>query len=329
LSTSDLPVSYADLVSAAQMLQGYAHQTPVLTSRQADEIAGASLFFKCENFQRVGAFKFRGAFNAIGRLRDTERQRGIVAFSSGNHAQANALAARMLGVSATVVMPSDAPAMKLAATRSYGVDVVLYDRNLEDREVIASRLVSQHGMALIPPYDHPDVIAGQGTAAKELIEEVGALDYLFVCVGGGGLISGSAIAAAHLSPDCVVIGVEPEAGNDAQQSLRSGRIVTIPVPETIADGARTQSIGQLAFPIMQAHVREIVTVTDEQLRMQMRFFAERMKIVVEPTGCLAAAAVLNHILDVTGARVGVIVSGGNADTELFGRSIAAHGNSDT
>lgn len=328
VSDIDRPVSYADLVSAAQRLQGYAHHTPVLTSRQADEIAGASLFFKCENFQRAGAFKFRGAFNAIGRLGEIERQKGVVAFSSGNHAQAVALAAHMLGLSATVVMPSDAPAIKLAATGSYGAEVVLYDRNLEDREAIASRLVHQRGMVLIPPYDHRDVIAGQGTAAKELIEEVGALDYLFVCVGGGGLVSGSAIAAAHLSPGCVIIGVEPEAGNDAQRSFQSGQIVTIPVPETIADGARTQSIGQLAFPIMQAHVKEIVTVTDDQLRKQMRFFAERMKIIVEPTGCLAAAAVFNHIPDVTGARVGVIVSGGNVDPELFSQTIAAHDNGD-
>lgn len=318
-----LAVSYADVARAARTLSGIAHHTPVLTSHQADELAGAHVFFKCENLQRVGAFKFRGAYNAISRLDDRQRAAGVVAFSSGNHAQAIALAARMLGAPATVVMPHDAPALKLAATRGYGATVVLYDRDKEDRETVASALVQGKGLTLIPPYDHADVIAGQGTAAKELIEEVGPLDYLFVCVGGGGLLSGSAIAAAELSPECTVIGVEPEAGNDAQQSLRSGHIVRIAVPDTIADGARTQYIGKLVLPILQAYVRDIVTVSDDQLRAQMRFFAERMKIVVEPTGCLAAAAVLNRVVDIAGARVGVIVTGGNVDPKLFCDCITA------
>ncbi len=323
MNDSTLAVSYADILGAAQRLEGVAHRTPVLTSSQADEIAGAKLFFKCENFQRIGAFKFRGAYNAILCLSDAQRQQGVVAFSSGNHAQAVALSARMLGVKATIVMPHDAPAMKLAATRGYGAEVVIYHRQNEDREVVARKLVNERGLALIPPFDYAPVIAGQGTAAKELFEDVGTLDYLFVCVGGGGLLAGSAISAAHLSPDCRVIGVEPEAGNDAQQALRSGSRVHIPVPDTIADGAQTQQVGALTLPIMQAHVKDIVTVNDDQLRKQMRFFVERMKIVVEPTGCLGAAAVMNRIVDVKDARVGVIVSGGNVDPDTLCRCLGA------
>ena len=322
MSTANLAVTYQDVAAAAKRLEGIARKTPVLTSGQADKQANATVFFKCENFQRVGAFKFRGAYNAISSLSEEQKQQGVVAFSSGNHAQGIALAARMLGVHATIVMPSNAPAMKLAATREYGAEVILYDREREDREVIAARLSSERGCATIPAYDHPDVIAGQGTAAKELFDEVGQLDYLFVCTGGGGLLSGCAIAAAHLSPGCIVIGVEPEAGNDAQRSLRSGEIVHIDVPDTIADGAQTQHIGKLVLPILQAYVKDIITVSDDQLRTQMRFFAERMKIVVEPAGCLAAAAVMHRAFDFDGARVGVIVSGGNVDMESFGRNIA-------
>ena len=317
-----LAVNYADIEAAAQRLHGVAHHTPVLTSRQADEISGAQVFFKCENFQRVGAFKFRGAYNAISCLSDEQKRRGVVAFSSGNHAQGMALAARMLGVQVTIVMPTDAPAMKLAATREYGAEIILYDRHREDREVIAAKLGQERGLAVIPAYDHADVIAGQGTAAKELIESVGPLDYLFVCTGGGGLLSGSAIAAAQLSPGCTVIGVEPEAGNDAQRSLRSGQIVHIDVPATIADGAQTQHIGKLVLPILQAYVKDIVTVSDDQLRAQIRFFAERMKMVVEGAGALAAAAVLNRVVDVRGKKVGVIVSGGNIDMALFAQCMA-------
>jgi threonine dehydratase len=295
----------------------------VLTSRHVDASVGAQVFFKCENFQRVGAFKFRGAYNALSRLDATERHGGVVAFSSGNHAQAVALAARLLELPATIVMPRDAPPAKLAATRGYGAEVILYDRASGDREAIAREVLAARGGTLIPPFDHADVIAGQGTVAKELIEEVGALDFLFVCVGGGGLISGCALAAAQLSPTCQVIGVEPEAGNDAQQSLRSGKIVRIPVPQTIADGAQTPAVGQLTFPIMRRLVADIVTVSDEQLRAQMRLFATRMKIIVEPTGCLAAAAVMNQRVPVQGKRVGVVVSGGNVDPALLCATLAA------
>ena len=317
VSQSPLPVTFQDVARAAGVLRGVAHRTPVLTSRQANQIAGAELFFKCENLQRVGAFKFRGAYNAISRLGEEARTRGVIAFSSGNHAQAMALSGQLLGVPVTIVMPADAPALKLAATRGYGANVILYDRNTQDREEVTAQIVAERGLTLIPPYDHPDVIAGQGTAALELIEEVGPLDFLFVCVGGGGLLSGSATAAAAMSPGCVVYGVEPEAGNDAQRSFRTGEIVHIDVPDTIADGARTQHVGKLVLPILRALVRDIVTVTDDQLRTQMRFFAERMKIVVEPTGCLAAAAVMQHVVDVNlagrAARVGIVISGGNVD----------------
>lgn len=326
MTKNNLAVCYDDIVSASNTLKNIAHRTPVLTSSQADEQANARLFFKCENFQRIGAFKFRGAYNAISKLNQDQQRKGVVAFSSGNHAQAVALAGRMLGVQVRIVMPHDAPAMKVAATRGYGAEVIIYQRGVEDREVVAKRLVEEHALSLIPPFDHPHVIAGQGTAAKELFEEVGQLDYLFVSTGGGGLLSGSAIAAAHLSPQCVVIGVEPEAGNDVQQSLRSGKPVHIPVPNTIADGAQTQQVGQLTFPILQTYVKDIVTVTDAQLCTQMRFFAERMKMIVEPTGCLAAAAVMHKVLDVAGARVGIIVSGGNVDVDMLGDFIqnAAH-----
>ena len=325
-SEPPLPVTFDDVARAAGVLRGVAHRTPVLTSGQANRIAGAELFFKCENLQRVGAFKFRGAYNAISRLDSTARARGVIAFSSGNHAQAMALAGRLLDVPVTVVMPTNAPALKLAATRGYGAEVVLYDRT-QDREEVAARIVAERGLTLIPPYDHRDVIAGQGTAAMELIEEVGPLDFLFVSVGGGGLLSGSATAVATMSPGCAIYGVEPQAGNDAQRSFRTGEIVHIDVPDTIADGARTQHVGKLVLPILRALVRDIVTVTDDQLRTQMRFFAERMKIVVEPTGCLGAAAVMQHVVDVKlpnrAARVGIIITGGNVDPALFCECITA------
>ena len=310
-------INCADIEAAAQALAGIAHRTPVMSSRQVNEGLGAQVYFKCENFQRVGAFMFRGAYNALSRFDAAQRRRGAIAFSSGNHAQAVAHAAQLLGMPAVIVMPGDAPATKLAATRGYGAEVILYDRATGDREAIARDLVATRGGTLIPPFDHADVIAGQGTVARELFEEVGELDYLFVCVGGGGLIAGCALAAAQLAPACRVIGVEPEAGNDAQQSLRSGRIVRIPVPQTIADGAQTTAVGELTFPIMQRLVSDIVTVSDEQLRAQMRFFATRMKIVVEPTGCLAAAAALNGSLPLRGRRVGVVVSGGNVELSML------------
>lgn len=315
-------ITAADIIKAAEILQGQAIRTPVMTSRQANDIAGAQLFFKCENFQRVGAFKFRGAFNAISQLTPAQRQAGVIAFSSGNHAQAMALAARELGVKVTIVMPHDAPVAKLAATRGYGANVVIYNRHNEDREVITQRLAAEQGLALIPPYDYPQVIAGQGTAAKELIEEVGPLDILLVCTGGGGLLSGCAVAAHHWSPGCRVFGVEPQAGNDVQQALRSGEKVRIPVPQTIADGAQTQQVGNLTFPIVQQYVEDILTVTDRQLCQQMRFFMERMKMVVEPTGCLAAAAAMNRLIDLQGKKVGVIVSGGNVDVDKIGQYLS-------
>ncbi len=308
---------YDAVERAAARLAGVAHRTPVMTSRTADERLGATLFFKCETFQRGGAFKFRGAFNAIASLPEGQRQRGAVAFSSGNHAQAMALAGRLLGTPVTIVMPQDAPAAKMAATRGYGAEVVIYDRYKDDREAIGRRLATERGLALIPPYDHADVIAGQGTATKELIEEVGPLDLLLVCLGGGGLLAGSALSAAALSPATVVIGVEPEAGNDGQRSFRSGEIVHIPVPQTIADGAQTQHLGTLTFPIIRRLVSDIVTVPDAALVEAMRFFAERMKMVVEPTGCLAAAAAFSGAVDVRDKRVGVIVSGGNVDLTRF------------
>ena len=316
-------LSYANVLAAAAAIREVATRTPVLTSRHVDEAVGASVYFKCENFQRVGAFKFRGAYNALSRFSAAQKRAGAVAFSSGNHAQAVALAAKLLGMPALIVMPSDAPPAKLAATRGYGAEVVLYERMSEDREALARRLVAERGGTLIAPFDNSEVIAGQGTAAKELFEEVGPLDFLFVCVGGGGLISGCALAAAELSPGCKVIGVEPEAGNDAQQSLRAGHIVRIPVARTIADGAQTPALGELTFPIIKRLVSDIVTVSDAQLLAQMRLFATRMKIVVEPTGCLAAAAVLNKVVPVAGNRVGVIISGGNADPSLLCASLGA------
>jgi len=318
-----LAVTFTDVLRAARTLDGVVHRTPVLTSRAADVRAGAHVFFKCESFQRAGAFKFRGAYNAISRLDDEQRRRGVVAFSSGNHAQAIALAARLLGVPATVVMPADAPAMKLAATRGYGAEVVLYDRAREDRDAIAQRIQHERGLALIPPYDHPDVIAGQGTAALELFDEVGELDFLFAPVGGGGLVSASSVVAAERSPGCRVFGVEPEAGNDAQQSLQRGEVVHIPLPDTIADGAQTQHIGVLVLPLLQRYVAGVVTVPDARLCATMRFMAERMKVVVEPTGALAAAAVLDRVVDLSGARVGVIVSGGNVDMSAFARFVTS------
>lgn len=318
-----LQVTYEDVAAAAQRLQGVAHRTPVANSHQADALAGAQVFFKCENLQRIGAFKFRGAYNAVSQIPSAVRARGVVTHSSGNHAQAIALAAKLSGIPAVIVMPKDAPASKLAATRGYGAEIVPYDRETGNREEIAEAIALERGMTLIPPYDHPHVVAGQGTAAKELLEETGALDYLFVCLGGGGLLSGCAIAAHALSPGCKVIGVEPEAGNDGQLSFRAKSIVEIAVPDTIADGARTTHVGQVNLPIMLEYVHDVITVTDAELIWAMRFFAERMKLVVEPTGCLAAAAVFTRKLDIAGKRVGVILSGGNVDLPVLAKYLTA------
>ncbi|ELX12599.1 serine racemase SRR [Janthinobacterium sp. HH01] len=321
MSELKLP-TYADVVAASERIAGHAHRTPVATSRTANEELGAEVFFKCENLQRMGAFKFRGGYNALARFDDVQRRAGVVAFSSGNHAQAIALSARLMGIPATIIMPHDAPASKIAATRGYGAEVVLYDRYTEDREQIGRDLAAKHGLTLIPPYDHPDVIAGQGTAAKELLEDVPRLDALFVCLGGGGLLSGSALATRAISPSTKIYGVEPEAGNDGQQSFRSGSIVHIDTPKTIADGAQTQHLGNLTFPIIQRDVDDILTVSDEQLRAEMRFFAARMKMVVEPTGCLGFAAARAMKDQLRGKRVGVIISGGNVDIERYAALLA-------
>jgi len=318
---SPLAVSYADIAGAAERLAGYAHRTPVMTSRTVDARTGATVFFKCENFQRIGAFKFRGAFNALSRLSDEQKRRGVLTYSSGNHAQAVAHAAELLGVNAVIVMPEDAPQVKLAATRGYGAEIITYDKHRDRRGDLAARIAAERGLAVIPPYDHADVIAGQGTAAKELIEETGPLDWLMVCTGGGGLISGCAIAAHALSPGVKVVGVEPEAGDDATRSFRTKTLHTCHNPETIADGARTPSLGKLNFPIVLRHVHDMVTVNDDELLAAMLYLWERMKIVVEPTGALGAAALFEGRVPVRGARVGVIVSGGNVDVKDICRRI--------
>ncbi|HKR47498.1 MAG TPA: threo-3-hydroxy-L-aspartate ammonia-lyase [Paraburkholderia sp.] len=322
---STLPITFEDVAAAHERLRGVAHRTPVLTSRTANERTGAQLFFKCENLQRMGAFKFRGAYNAIAQFTPEQKAGGVITFSSGNHAQAIALSARLLGVKAVIVMPHDAPAVKVEATRGYGGEVVFYDRYTEDREALGKRLAAERGLTLIPPYDHAHVMAGQGTAAKELFEETGELDLLLTPLGGGGLLSGCATAAHALSPACTVIGVEPEAGNDGQRSLQSGEIVHIDTPKTLADGAQTQHLGNLTFAVIRERVSEIVTVSDAELVDTMKFFASRMKLVVEPTGCLAAAAVLHGKVDVRGKRVGVLISGGNVDLLRFAELVQAAG----
>jgi len=316
-------LQYSDVEQAAARLAGAAHRTPVLTSTTFDARANATVFFKAENYQRMGAFKFRGAYNAIARFTDAQRAAGVLTFSSGNHAQAIALSARLAGIRATIIMPKDAPALKVQATKEYGGEVIFYDRYTENREEIGRRLAEERGMTLIPPYDHPDVICGQGTAAKELFEEVGPLDVLLVPLGGGGLLAGSALAASGLAPDCKVIGVEPEAGNDGQQSLRKGEIVHIGVPDTIADGAMVTHVGEHNFEVIRRRVDDIVTVSDAQLVETMKFFAERMKMVVEPTGCLGAAAALHGAYAVAGKRVGVLISGGNVDLSRFAQLVGA------
>ncbi|MBY4673686.1 threo-3-hydroxy-L-aspartate ammonia-lyase [Burkholderia multivorans] len=315
--------SFDDVAAAAARIAGHAHRTPVMTSRTVDDALGAQVFFKCENLQRMGAFKFRGAFNALSRFDAEQRRRGVVAFSSGNHAQAIALSARMLGIPATIVMPQDAPAAKIAATRGYGATVVTYDRYTEDREQIGRELAERDGLTLIPPYDHPDVIAGQGTAAMELFDEVGPLDAVFTPLGGGGLLSGTALATRALSPNARLYGVEPEAGNDGQQSFRSGAIVHIDTPRTIADGAQTQHLGNITFPIIRRDVDDILTATDDELVDCMRLFASRMKIVVEPTGCLSFAGARRMKDELKGKRVGIVISGGNVDLDAFSALLAS------
>jgi threonine dehydratase len=309
---SGLP-TFGDVESAAALIAGVAHRTPVATSRLLDDQTGAHLFFKCENLQRGGAFKFRGAYNALSRLSSDEARRGVVTFSSGNHAQAIALAGQLLDIPRVIVMPSDAPAVKRVATASYGGEIVLYDRTREDREQIGRRLAQDRGLTLIPPYDHPHIIAGQGTAATELFEDVGPLDFLFVPCGGGGLLSGSALAARALSPKCRIIGVEPAEGDDATRSFQTKRLQTVQNPKTVADGARTPSLGALTLPLVLAHVNDMAVVDDATLLRAMFLLWERLKMVVEPTGALGATAALQGGDAIRAARVGVILSGGNVD----------------
>jgi threo-3-hydroxy-L-aspartate ammonia-lyase len=305
--------TFSDVASAAAQIAGTAHRTPVVTSRLLDEQAAAHLFFKCENLQRGGAFKFRGAYNALSRLPSDEARRGVVTFSSGNHAQAIALAGQLLDIPRVIVMPSDAPAVKRAATASYGGEVVLYDRARENREDIGRRLARERGLTLVPPFDHPHIIAGQGTAARELLEDTGPLDFLFVPCGGGGLLSGSALAAGTLSPECRVVGVEPAAGNDATRSFQTKQLQTVHNPKTVADGARTASLGSLTLPLILEHVADMTTVDDPTLLRTMFLLWERLKMVVEPTGALGAAAALHRGNGIRGKRVGIILSGGNVD----------------
>ena len=310
-------LQFAEIEAAAARLKGVAHRTPVVTSRTLDALLGMQVLMKAENLQRMGAFKFRGGYNSVNVLSDDERSRGVVAFSSGNHAQAVALAARLHGCAATIVMPQDAPALKLAATRGYGAEVIVYDRYKQDRAEIAARLTKERGASLIPPYDHLPVMAGQGTAALELIEDAGPLDALIVCAGGGGFLSGCAVAAKHLLPGIEVFGAEPERGNDMQQSLRSGKIVHIDVPRTICDGQQTQSPGKHPFEVIQALVTDVLTVPDPVVVEAMRFVFERMKLVLEPSGACALAALMHHRERFRGRRVGVTLSGGNVGIERF------------
>jgi threonine dehydratase len=307
-----MTVTYEDIAAAHERIRAAVKRTPVLTSSTIDALTGARVFFKCENLQRMGAFKIRGAFNAMSQLSKDEKSRGVIAFSSGNHAQAVALAGKLLGIKAMIVMPDDAPKVKLDATRGYGAEVVIHKKN-ESREQLAGKLSKERNLVLIPPFDHPHIVAGQGTAAKELIEDAGPLDALLVPCGGGGLLTGCAVAARHLAPACRVIGVEPAAGDDATRSFREKKLVKIEVPDTIADGARTTSLGAVTFPLLMKHVNDMLTVTDDELLRSMFFLWERMKIVVEPTGALGFSALMNKKIDLKGLRVGVVLSGGNVD----------------
>ena len=309
------PVSFNDILSASDVLSGKANATPVITSRTLDERSGATVFVKCENFQRTGAFKFRGAYNAMSRLMESDKERGVLTYSSGNHAQAIALAGRLLSVPTTIVMPDDAPAIKKAATLGYGAEVITYDKHATTREALAADIAAERGMTIIPPYDHPHVVAGQGTVGLELMQAAHDLDFLFVCGGGGGLLSGCAIAAKHLQSNCEGIGVEPEAGDDATRSFHSGTLQQVHNPDTIADGARTPYLGKITFPLVMKYVDNMITVPDTALVDAMRFFWERTKLIVEPTGALATAGMLSGQIDVKGARVGVVISGGNVDLE--------------
>lgn len=314
--------TYKDVAEAHQRILPYLNKTPVLTSRTINELTEAQFYFKCENFQRMGAFKFRGAMNALYQFTEEQRKNGVVTFSSGNHAQAIALSAKLLGIPATIIMPEDAPKAKMEATKGYGGRVITYNRYTEDREKIGQQLAQKEGLTLIPPYDHPHIIAGQGTAAKELFDEVGELDMLFVPLGGGGLLSGALLSTKALSPHCKIFGVEPAAGNDGQQSLRKGTIIHIDTPKTIADGAQTQHLGHYTFEIIRNNVNDILTATDEELISAMQFYAQRMKIIVEPTGCLSLAAARQFGDKLKGKKIGIIISGGNVDIAQYGHFLA-------
>jgi threonine dehydratase len=308
-------ITFNDILEAQERIKGVAHRTPVLTSRQFNEQSGCDVFFKAENLQRAGAFKFRGAYNKIASIPENERRRGILAYSSGNHAQASALAARIFGIPAVIVMPHDAPKIKVAGTRGYGAEVIFYDRYTESREGTGEKIAAERGLTIVPPFDDYQIMAGQGTAALELLEDVPDLEYLLICCSGCGLLAGCAVAAKHIKPDIRIYGVEPEAANDTWQSMRKGEIVEIPVPKTIADGLQTSAPGKLTFPIVKQLVDDILLVSDDELIDTMRFILERMKVLVEPSGAAAAAAVRHRKLDLTGRRVGVILSGGNVDLE--------------
>ncbi|HEY8069486.1 MAG TPA: threo-3-hydroxy-L-aspartate ammonia-lyase [Burkholderiales bacterium] len=308
----DAEVTFGDVARAHERIRDHVHRTPVLSSATVNALTGAQVFFKPENLQRMGAFKIRGAYNALSQLSPGEKKRGVVAFSSGNHAQAVALAGKLLGIPRVIVMPVDAPRVKLEATKGYGAEVVVYEKN-QDREQLAREISSKRGLTLIPPYDHPHIVAGQGTAAKELIEDAGPLDLLLVPCGGGGLLSGCAVAARHLNPKCRVIGVEPAAGDDATRSFKTKTLQTVRNPDTIADGARTPSLGKVTYPLVMKYVDDMLTVTDAELLKSMFYLWERMKIVVEPTGTLAACALLEEKIDAKGKRVGIVLSGGNVD----------------
>lgn len=318
-------VAYDDVAAAARRLDGVAHRTPVMTSRTVNDHTGAEVVFKCENLQRTGAFKIRGGYNAVSQLSDDEKARGVITYSSGNHAQAIALAGRELGVDATIVMPEDAPQVKLDATRGYGAEIVTYDPDTTTRETLGQDIAEERGLTLVPPYDHPDVVAGQGTVGDELFDQAGPLDRLLVCCGGGGLLSGCALAARHHAPNCTVIGVEPAAGDDATRSFHSGERQTVENPDTIADGARTPYLGDVTFPLVLDYVDDMVTVSDGALVRAMHLLWERMKLVVEPTGALGAAALLDEVVSAEDERVGVVISGGNVDLGRAAALFEAHG----
>lgn len=308
-----LPVTFNNLLSAADRLSGIATKTPVITSRTLDDMSGATVFVKCENFQRSGAFKFRGAYNALSRLRESDKEAGVLTYSSGNHAQAMALAGQLLGIRTTIVMPEDAPAVKMRATAGYGAEIITYDKGATSRETLTASIAEERGMTIIPPYDHVDVVAGQGTVGLEVMQAAHDLDFIFIPCGGGGLLSGCAISTKHLQPNCKVVGVEPAEADDATRSFYSGTLQTVHNPDTIADGARTPYLGKITFPLVRAHVDDMITVPDSDLVRAMRFFWERAKLVVEPTGALATAGMLSGQFDIKGARIAVIISGGNVD----------------